>query len=121
MIHGVGIDLVEVARFDAALTRTPSLVGRLFTTAEQQRCAGRVERLAARFAAKEAVAKAMGTGIRGFAFRDIEVAADDLGRPLTVLHRGAADTAARLGITVIHLSLTTAHTTVGAYAVAETR
>ncbi len=118
-IHGVGIDLVELPRFQRTLDRTPSIRGRLFTPMELERCGDRVDRLAARFAAKEAVAKAMGTGIRGFAFLEIEVTNDDLGRPSAVLLGRAAITADRLGIIAVHLSLTTATETVAAYAVAE--
>ncbi len=119
MIVGVGIDLVEIDRVAAALDRTPSMLGRLWTPAEQEHCAGRVPSLAARFAAKEAVAKALGTGIRGFTFLDVEVVVDGLGRPSVVLHDRAAEVAAGRGVTVVHLSLTTAITTAGAYAVAE--
>lgn len=119
MIVGVGIDLVEIDRVAAVLSRTPSVLDRLWTPAEQARCAGRVPSLAARFAAKEAVAKALGTGIRGFAFVDIEVVVDALGRPSVALHGGAADVAAAARVTRVHLSLTTSVTTAAAYAVAE--
>ena len=119
MIVGVGIDLVEIDRIATVLSRTPSVLGRLWTPAEQDHCAGRVSSLAARFAAKEAVAKALGTGVRGFAFLDIEVASDDLGRPSVVLHGGASAVAASAAVTRVHLSLTTSQTTAAAYAVAE--
>lgn len=119
MIHGVGIDLIEIARFERTLTRTPSIRQRLFTPLELERCGDRVDRLAARFAAKEAVSKALGTGVRGFAFRDIEVTNDELGKPCAALLGAAGTVAASLGVTAIHLSLTHAHDLVGAYAVAE--
>ncbi len=119
-IHGVGTDLVDVERFARTLARTPSIRQRLFTETELARCADRVDRLAARFAAKEAVAKALGTGIRGFAFRDVEVVHDELGRPSVILHGPAADTAARLGVARVHVSMTTLPNIVGAHAVAET-
>ncbi len=119
MIVGVGIDLVEIDRVADALRRTPSMLDRLWTPGEQQHCAGRIPSLAARFAAKEAVAKALGTGVRGFAFLDVEVVADELGRPSVVLHERAAAVAADRGVVVVHLSLTTAVATAGAYAVAE--
>jgi holo-[acyl-carrier protein] synthase len=111
-VLGIGVDAVEIARMRAALARTPTLSQRLFTDGERASCRSsrgrvRVEGLAARFAAKEAVAKAFGTGIRGFAFRDVEVVGDDLGRPSVVLHGGAAELAADLGVTRVHLSLTT--------------
>ena len=118
-IHGVGTDLVEVDRFARTLERTPSIRGRLFTDAELATCGDRVDRLAARFAAKEAVAKALGTGIRGFAFREVEVVLDDLGRPAVVLHGAAAAVAAELGVARVHVSLTTLPAMAGAHAVAE--
>lgn len=121
MILGVGIDLVEIDRIASVLSRTPSVLGRLWTPAEQARCAGRVPSLAARFAAKEAVAKALGTGIRGFSFLDVEVVSDDLDRPSVLLHGGAAEVAAAAGVACIHLSLTTSQTTAAACAVAEGR
>lgn len=96
----------------AAAERTPGILTRLFTDSERASCRSalgepRYPKLAARFAAKEAVAKAFGTGIRGFAFRDIEVRNDELGRPRVELHGGAAALAERLGVARVHLSLTT--------------
>lgn len=110
-VVGVGVDAVEVERVRTALGRTPSLVARLFTEQERALCTSRcgdlkVGGLAARFAAKEAVAKSFGTGINGFAFRDVEVVPDGRGKPEIRLHEGAADTAARRGITNVQLSLT---------------
>ena len=102
MIVGVGVDVVEVARLQRALTRTPRLAGRLFTDAE--RAFTRCESLAARFAAKEAVAKALGAP-GGLRWRDAEVVSDPGGRPRLVLHGGVADEAAAQGITAWHLSL----------------
>lgn len=110
-VIGVGIDAVEVERVRTALARTPSLVARLFTEQERAVCTSRcgdlkIGGLAARFAAKEAVAKSFGTGINGFAFRDVEVVPDRRGKPEVRLHEGAADTAARKGIVNVQLSLT---------------
>jgi holo-[acyl-carrier protein] synthase len=124
VIVGIGVDAVELARMRAALDRTPSLAQRLFTERELHSCrtrsgGWRVGGLAARFAAKEAVAKAFGTGIRGFAFRDVEVLNDHLGRPEVVLYAGAADVAAGLGVARVHLSLTTSVTVAIANAVLE--
>ena len=111
MIIGVGIDAIEIDRVRTALTRTPSLQQRLFTDSERASCTSRCGRLrfgglAGRFAAKEAVAKAFGTGIRGFVFRDIEVGNDALGKPVVRLHGRAAEVASSLGIASVHLSLT---------------
>ncbi len=109
-VVGVGVDAVEIDRVRAALTRTPTLLGRLFTPREQASCVTRCGDLrygglAARFAAKEAVAKALGTGISGFRFIDIEVLSDQTGRPTISLHGGAAAAAAAAGVAGIHVSL----------------
>lgn len=101
MIVGVGIDVVDVARLDRALTRTPGLAGRLFTDGERDRA---VVSLAARFAAKEAVAKALGAP-GGLRWRDAEVVSLPSGRPRLVLHGGVAEEAEAQGITTWHLSL----------------
>ncbi len=119
MIVGVGIDLIEIDRIRAALSRTPSLRRRIWTSAEWEGCADRVERLAARFAAKEAVAKAIGTGVRGFSLVDVEVISDGVGRPSVVLRGPAIAVAEARGVAVVHLSLTPSDAVAAAYAVAE--
>ena len=101
-IVGVGVDVVEVERLQRALTRTPSLAARLFTPAEQE--AGRAESLGARFAAKEAVAKALGAP-GGLRWVDAEVVREPGGRPRLVLHGGVAEEASAQGISTWHLSL----------------
>jgi len=118
-VVGIGVDAVEIDRVGRALARTPGLRDRLFTPAEQAACGERTGSLAARFAAKEAVAKAFGTGIRDFAFRDVEILNDDLGRPVATLHRGAAALAERLGVTAVHVSLSTSRDLAIANAVLE--
>lgn len=124
VVVGVGVDAVEIRRVKAALTRTPTLLDRLFTQREQASCVTRCGDLrygglAARFAAKEAVAKAFGTGVRGFAFRDIEVLSDPSGRPTVHLHGPAARAAAEAGIERVHVSLSTSADLALANAVAE--
>ena len=101
MIVGVGVDVVEVARLARSLERTPSLLDRLFTPAEQ--AVEKIESLAARFAAKEAAAKVLGAP--GLAWVEAEVVPEESGKPTLVLHGEAAAYAARLGITRWHLSL----------------
>jgi holo-[acyl-carrier protein] synthase len=101
MIIGVGVDVVDVARLAAALERTPSLLGRLFTSGEQQ--VKRVESLAARFAAKEAVAKVLGAP--GLPWVEAEVVSAANGRPTLVVHGSVAEAAAAQGITRWHVSL----------------
>lgn len=112
-ILGIGVDLVEVERIAAAIGRHGApFLRRLYTEREIESCGSRHERLAARFAAKEAVAKAFGTGIgTAMAFQEIEVVNDASGRPHIELHGTAAATAAQRGVAEIHLSLshTTAH------------
>jgi len=111
MIVGTGIDIAEVPRIRVAIERHGQrFLKRIFTDGEIQYCeskANRVERYAARFAAKEAGMKAIGTGWNhGVRWRDIEVARQPGGRPTLLLHGKAAEFANRLGATNIALSLT---------------
>ncbi len=100
-IVGVGIDVCDIERFAASLTRTPTLRERLFTPAEALR---HPASLAARFAAKEALAKALGAP-GGLAWQDAEVVSEESGRPLLEL-RGTVQAAAdALGVSSVHLSL----------------
>lgn len=90
MVFGIGTDIIEVARVEAMLARGPEHLETIFTRAEAEYCdakARRAEHYAARFAAKEAVLKALGTGWRdGFAFADVEIQNDALGRPQVIPH-----------------------------------
>lgn len=111
MVKGMGIDVVEVARFAAALARHDGrLEKRLFTDRELADCDGRADRvqsLAARFAAKEAALKALGTGwAGGLGFRQIEVERAENGAPSLRLHGPAAERAAAIGAPTAHVSLT---------------
>ena len=101
-IVGVGIDVVAVARIERALTRTPRLALRLFTDAE--RASARPEQLAARFAAKEAAAKALGAP-GGLRWHDAEVVVEDGGRPRLHVRGGVAAEAEAQGVRTWHLSL----------------
>lgn len=119
MIVGTGIDIAEVPRIREAIERHGErFLKRVFTEGEIQYCeskANRVERYAARFAAKEAGMKAIGTGWNhGVRWRDIEVARKPGGRPTLMLHGKAEEFAAKLGATNIALSLT--HTAEQAFA-----
>ena len=107
MIVGVGIDVVPVERFAEALRRTPSLAARLFTVDEQVTDTGgkrTAESLAARFAAKEALAKALGAP-GGMLWTDAEVITDPYGRPHLTVRGTVAARAAELGVTRWHVSL----------------
>jgi holo-[acyl-carrier protein] synthase len=116
-VIGVGVDAVDVARFRLILARRPGFAARYFTEIEQAdaaRAPDPAESLAARFAAKEAVMKALGIGIGGFALTDVEVRRSEgdgatRGNPTLVLCGGAAAAAAECGADHFHLSLT--HTT----------
>ena len=101
MIIGVGIDVVDVERFTQALARTPQLAERLFTDAEQLLAPAS---LAARFAAKEALAKALGAPV-GLLWRDAEVHRGADGRPHLEMHGTVAARAEGLGVRTTHLSL----------------
>ena len=126
-IVGVGVDAVNVERFRRVLERRPRFAGRCFTEGEQRDAghgAGRAQSLAARFAAKEAVMKALGTGIGGFALTDVEVrrtAGTDATRnaPYVVLGGTAAELAGARGAGRIHLSMTHTDDVAIAFVVAE--
>jgi holo-[acyl-carrier protein] synthase len=107
MIIGVGIDVVPVERFAAALERTPAMAARLFTPNELVSGSGIArapESLAARYAAKEALAKALGAG-GGMHWTDAEVRTDEVGRPFLNVSGTVAKRAQSLGVTHWHVSL----------------
>ena len=101
-VVGVGVDVVDVARLARVLTRTPSVADRVFADGERDLA---VERLAARFAAKEAAAKALGAPSRA-RWREIEVVVMDDGRPSLLVTGRTAEVAAAAGIRAWHVSLT---------------
>ena len=101
MIVGVGIDVCDVERFGQTIARRPGLVRRLFTPLEAERP---VASLAARFAAKEALAKALGAP-QGMSWQDAEIVTDERGRPRFEVRGTVAAQAEAAGITSIHVSL----------------
>jgi holo-[acyl-carrier protein] synthase len=110
MIVGTGVDITEVDRIEAVVKRFGDrFLRRVFTPAEIRYCMGKpnaAERLAARFAAKEAGMKAIGTGLRhGITWQDVEVLRLPGQRPVLQFHGKAAEFAARLGCKRTHLSL----------------
>jgi holo-[acyl-carrier protein] synthase len=115
VIVGIGVDMVDVARFRQSLERTPGLRDRLFTDAERDLP---VQSLAARFAAKEALAKALGAP-GGLGWHDAEVVRDDTGRPMLVVRDTVAAAAAAAGVATWHLSLSHDRGTAVAMVVAE--
>ena len=120
-VLGVGVDAVDVDRFRRVLARTPTLRRRLFTDGELADCRGRGDEamhLGARFAAKEAVMKALGVGLFAVGFEDIEVRITSTGAP-TVNLAGRADDALRsVGGDRVLVSLTHTDTLAEAFAVA---
>ncbi len=124
MILGIGLDLLEVSRMARALEGHDSrFVTRVFTEDEDRDCQGRVDRaqaLAARFAAKEACLKALGTGwSEGLSFQQVEVVKAAGGRPTIRLHGAARARAEALGVTRVHVSLTHQRGVAGAVVVLE--
>jgi holo-[acyl-carrier protein] synthase len=109
MIVGTGIDIVEVPRIAKSIERFGErFLQRIYTPSEIRYCdskANRVERFAARFAAKEAGMKAIGTGMRGVSWKDFEVGREPSGRPTMLFHGRAAEVAKRLGVRRAHLSV----------------
>jgi holo-[acyl-carrier protein] synthase len=101
MIVGVGIDVVDIARFGERIERTPRLAERLFTESER---ALRPESMAARFAAKEALAKALGAPV-GLRWTDATVVREADGRPHLEITGTVAARAEALGVSVLHVSL----------------
>ncbi len=102
-----GVDLIEIERIRQAHQRYGQrFLNRIYTPVEQARCRGRADELAARFAAKEAVSKALGTGMRGVLWKEIEVVNDPRGKPLVRLYGAAERRAAELGIADLDISLT---------------
>ncbi len=116
---GVGVDAVDVSRFARVLSRRPRLVERLFAPLERLQCAERPERLAARFAAKEAAWKALGVGLGATDWRDVSVELEDSGAPNLRVSGRAAQIALDQGVTRWHVSLTHTETTALAFVIAE--
>jgi holo-[acyl-carrier protein] synthase len=121
-VRGIGVDAVDVDRFRHVIERRPGIVDRLFTEDERayaERSRDRGPRLAVRFAAKEAVLKALGVGVGAAGFRDVEVVRADNGRPGLVLSGRAALLSDGQGVRRWHLSLTHTDTMAVATVVAE--
>lgn len=106
---GIGVDIVEIDRMESALQKTPSFAEKMFTDEERAYCEGTARpavHYAARFAAREAVLKALGTGFsQGIGRKDVSVSRDAQGRPIAVLSGRAAEIAEEQGIVEVALSL----------------
>ena len=119
---GIGIDVVDIERFRISLERTPSMRTRLFTPTELAYVEPQVDpvpSLAARFAAREAVMKALGLGLGAFGFHEVWVERAESGRPSLVFTGRAAELSAEAGVTTWHLSLTHSDLVAAAYVVCE--
>jgi holo-[acyl-carrier protein] synthase len=110
VIISIGIDIIEVARIREVVARTPRFVERVFTGAERSYCDSRgavaAQHYAARFAAKEAVLKALQTGWRGgIAWQDVEIASRESGAPYLIFHGQVLELFGKSGATAAHLSM----------------
>ena len=123
MIVGVGVDIVEVSRLDRSVKRWGAkFEQRFFSEREVKMFANRMEEpsfLARQFAAKEAVSKALGTGMNRISFRDITVTRNEAGAPLVELSGNAATRAVAMGVEKIHISMSDERDYAIAYAAAE--
>jgi holo-[acyl-carrier protein] synthase len=114
-----GVDAIEIERVQKTLARHPErFQHRVFTELEIAYCRGRVRELAVRFAAKEATMKALGTGVRGVGWREIEVLPDRRGKPLIYLYGGAKARAEAIGLGQPEVSMTHSDTLAIAFVVA---
>lgn len=105
--HEIGIDLVDIDRIVGVLQRYPQRFrDRVLTPAEQAYCRSKVERIAGRWAAKEAISKVLGLGVRGVGWREIEVLPNRAGAPQVRLHARAAARARALDLEDVTVSIT---------------
>ncbi len=119
MILGIGTDLIDIVRIETAI-RKEHFAERVFTPGERERIAQRgADTAAGIFAAKEAVAKALGTGFNGFFTQQIEVRWDELGKPECVLSGGALERLNSLGGAAVHISISHAGGFASAFCVVE--
>lgn len=124
MIFGIGTDIIEIDRIEKAINRSQRFCDKIFTKGEQNYCNARnnarFESYAARYAAKEALFKALGTGYRyGFAFNEIEVLNDELGKPEILAHGKVKKFLAEHNVSQIHLSLSHVKESAVAYVILE--
>jgi len=105
-VTSIGIDIVEIARIESAIRQWGKrFLNRIYTEAELKICQDRFPSLAARFAAKEAVMKVLGTGAKGVGWREIEILADSAGKPLVNLYGQAKNKAIELNLKEFSVSL----------------
>ncbi len=121
MVKGIGVDIIEIERVKKAIQRHPQFQSRVFTTQERDYCLSKANphlHFAVRFAAKEAILKAMGTGFRGIKWTDLEICRDELGKPFVKFFGNAPQCLKKYGISDILISLSFCHHSAIASAVA---
>ncbi len=122
MIKGNGIDIIEIARIKNAIDKNKSFLKKIFSSSEREYIEsrkGNINTIAGLFAAKEAVSKALGSGIRGFKWTDLEILHNELGKPEVMLKGKAKEIALRKGIEKMHLSISHNQESAIAYSIAE--
>lgn len=122
MIVGVGTDIIEIERIKRAILNTKNFVSKAFSDNEIalfESKGYRAEVIAGNFAAKEAISKALGTGIRGFRLKDIEILRDNLGSPVAFLKGKAINIAESKGVVNIHITISHDRSNAIAFAVLE--
>ncbi|AYE34153.1 holo-ACP synthase [Clostridium septicum] len=118
MIIGIGTDIIEIERIERAVNKTKNFLEKIFTEKEIKLFQSknmRAEVMAGNFAAKEAISKAIGTGIRGFSLKDIEILRDELGKPIATLNENIVKI---LGVNSFRLNITISHNNTSAIAFA---
>ncbi len=122
MIYGVGTDIIEIDRIAAVQAKRPRFLTKICTSRECEDCRRKgIETLAGKFAAKEAVAKALGCGLGAVHWQEIEICADEAGMPRVFCHGNARRQMAELGVIRIHVSISHCRGYATAVAVAETK
>ena len=120
-MHSVGVDIIEIARIRQARDRWGErFLNRIYTGTELKLCGKQPGPLASRFAGKEAVMKALGTGVRGIGWREIEILAERSGKPLVQLYGKAQAKADSLGLGKLAISLSDSREYAVAFVVGET-
>jgi len=105
-MHYVGVDIIEIGRIEEAVnTWGQRFLHRIYTETELRLCNNKPQSFAVRFAGKEAVMKALGTGVKGISWREIEILAESSGKPWVQLSGKAKDKAESLGLTNLAISL----------------
>jgi holo-[acyl-carrier protein] synthase len=122
IMHYTGVDIIEIARIRRIVERWGNrFLHRIYTEPELRICRTKPDRLASRFAGKEAVMKALGTGVRGISWREIEILAEPSGKPVVNLYGKAQATAKSLGLDGLDISLSDSKEHSIAFVIGETR